>query len=42
MLRYHFDLVDHATVEDQGGQLLDDNVTASDVADVLFIYDARS
>jgi hypothetical protein len=35
MPRYHFDLVDHVTVEDHGGQLLDDDVTASDVADIL-------
>jgi hypothetical protein len=35
MPRYHFDLVDHVTVEDHGGQILDDDVTASDVADIL-------
>jgi hypothetical protein len=35
MLRYHFDLVDHMTVEDKGGQVLSDDVTASDVADRL-------
>jgi ferritin-like metal-binding protein YciE len=34
MPRYHFDLTDPVTVEDQGGQLLDD-VTASDVDDIL-------
>ena len=35
MPRYHFDLVDHKTVEDQGGQVLPDDVMASDVADRL-------
>jgi len=35
MPRYHFDLVDHTTVEDKGGQVLADDVTASDVADRL-------
>jgi hypothetical protein len=35
MPRYHFDLVDHMTVEDKGGQVLSDDVTASDVADRL-------
>jgi hypothetical protein len=35
MPRYHFDLVDHNTVEDKGGQALADDVMASDVADRL-------
>jgi hypothetical protein len=35
MPRYHFDLVDHHTVEDHGGQILADDTTASDVADEL-------
>ena len=35
MPRYHFDLVDHRTVEDEGGQVLADDVVASDVADEL-------
>lgn len=35
MPRYHFDLVDHTTVEDKGGQMLADDITASDVADEL-------
>jgi hypothetical protein len=35
MPRYYFDLVDHKTVEDHGGQDLADDVTASDVADEL-------
>jgi hypothetical protein len=35
MPRYHFDLVDHKTVEDKGGQVLADHVMASDVADRL-------
>jgi hypothetical protein len=35
MPRYHFDLVDHKTVEDHGGQVLDDDITAADVADEL-------
>ena len=35
MPRYHFDLVDHTTVEDKGGQILADDVTASDVAEKL-------
>jgi hypothetical protein len=35
MPRYHFDLVDHRTVEDKGGQILADDVTACDVADRL-------
>jgi hypothetical protein len=32
MPRYHFDLVDHTTVEDKRGQVLADDVMASDVA----------
>jgi hypothetical protein len=41
MPRYHFDLVDHHTVEDHGGQVLADDIVASDVADELArrIYD---
>jgi hypothetical protein len=35
MPRYHFDLVDHTTVEDHGGQILTDDLTAADVADEL-------
>jgi hypothetical protein len=35
MLRYHFDLVDRKTTEDNGGQILADDVTACDVADRL-------
>jgi hypothetical protein len=35
MPRYHFDLIDHKTVEDKGGQVLADDVVASDVADRL-------
>jgi hypothetical protein len=35
MPRYHFDLIDHTTVEDKGGQVLADDVMASDVADRL-------
>jgi Domain of unknown function (DUF6894) len=35
MPRYHFDLVDHQTVEDHGGQMLADDITAADVADEL-------
>jgi hypothetical protein len=35
MPRYHFDLVDHTTVEDKGGQVLSDEVAAADVADEL-------
>jgi hypothetical protein len=35
MPRYHFDLVDHRTVEDQGGRILVDDITACDVADRL-------
>jgi hypothetical protein len=43
MPRYHFDLVDHATVEDKGGQILTDDMTACDVADELArrVYQAR-
>jgi hypothetical protein len=43
MPRYHFDLVDHIVVEDQGGQLLADDVIASNVADRLAqsIYQVR-
>lgn len=43
MPRYHFDLVDHTTVEDHGGQILADDITASDVADELAarIYEVR-
>ncbi len=33
MPKYHFDLVDHCTAEDHGGQALADDITASDVAD---------
>jgi hypothetical protein len=35
MPRYHFDLVDHTTVSDQGGQLLTDDDLAIQVADRL-------
>jgi hypothetical protein len=35
MPRYHFDLVDHITVEDHGGQILADDITAAVVADEL-------
>ena len=35
MARYYFDLVDHKTVEDHGGQVLADDITAADVADEL-------
>jgi hypothetical protein len=35
MPRYYLDLVDHTTVEDKGGQVLVDDVMASDVADRL-------
>jgi hypothetical protein len=35
MPRYQFDLVDHHTVEDHGGQLLADDTIAEDVADEL-------
>jgi hypothetical protein len=35
MPRYHFDLVDHRTLEDHGGQVLADDIMAADVADEL-------
>jgi len=35
MPRYHFDLVDTKTVADQGGQLLEDDLVAVQVADRL-------
>jgi hypothetical protein len=35
MPHYHFDLVDHTTVEDKGGQILADESVAADVADEL-------
>ena len=35
MPRYHFDLVDHKTVKDEGGQFLADDITACGVADRL-------
>jgi hypothetical protein len=35
MPKYHFDLVDHVTVQDKGGQELIDDITASYVADEL-------
>ena len=35
MPRYHFDLVDSKTVADQGGQLLEDDAMAIQVADRL-------
>lgn len=43
MPRYHFDLVDHTTVEDHGGQLLADDIIAGDVADELArqVYEVR-
>jgi hypothetical protein len=43
MPRYHFDLIDHTTVEDKGEQFLADDATASDVADELArrVYQAR-
>jgi hypothetical protein len=43
MPRYHFDLVDHHTIEDHGGQILTSDIAASDVADELArrIYDLR-
>jgi hypothetical protein len=43
MPRYHFDLVDHTTVEDKGGQILADDIVASDVADelALRVYEVR-
>jgi hypothetical protein len=33
--RYHFDLIDHKTAKDAGGQFLADDITACDVADRL-------
>ncbi len=43
MPRYHFDLVEHHTVEDHGGQILADDTIAEDVADELAarIYEVR-
>ena len=43
MPRYHFDLVDHKTIEDEGGQVLADDIVASDVADELArrVYQVR-
>lgn len=43
MPRYHFDLVDHTTVEDAGGQVLADDIMAADVADRLAeeLYEVR-
>jgi uncharacterized protein DUF6894 len=43
MPRYHFDLVNHRPVEDHGGQILEDDIKASDVADELAarIYEVR-
>jgi len=35
MPRYHFDLVDHITVEDHGGHILADDITAAAVAEEL-------
>jgi Bacteriophage Lambda NinG protein len=35
MPRYHFDLVDHVTVEDHGGQLFTDDGAAARAADDL-------
>lgn len=35
MPRYHFDLIDSKTVADQGGQLLEDESLAIEVADRL-------
>jgi hypothetical protein len=35
MPRYHFDLVDHNTVEDNGGQVLSGDTAATGVADEL-------
>jgi hypothetical protein len=44
MPRYHFDLVDHHVVEDHGGQVLADDITATEVADELArrIHDVRA
>jgi hypothetical protein len=33
--RYHFDLVNHKTVTDHGGQILEDDVKAIEVSDHL-------
>ena len=43
MPRYHFDLIDSATVADQGGRILSDDVMAADVADRLAreLYEVR-
>jgi hypothetical protein len=43
MQRYHFDLVDHTTVEDKGGQIFADDIVAADVADelALRVYKVR-
>ena len=43
MQRYHFDLVDHTTIEDKGGQMLADDMVACDVADelALRVYEVR-
>jgi hypothetical protein len=35
MPRYHFDLVDHQTVQDEGGQELSDDAKAAGIADEL-------
>jgi hypothetical protein len=35
MPHYNFDLVDHITVQDEGGQDLADDIAASDIADEL-------
>jgi hypothetical protein len=35
MPRYYFDLIDHVSVEDHGGQVLTDDTAASRVADEL-------
>ena len=35
MPRYYFDLIDHVTVEDRGGQILVDDGAAAHVADEL-------
>jgi hypothetical protein len=43
MPRYHFDLVDHTTVEHKGGQILADDIVAAGVADELArrVYEVR-
>ncbi len=43
MPRYDFDLVDYTAVEDKGGQILADDMVASDVADemALRVHEAR-